>query len=130
MKVILYIKNDIYGLFNMTSTPQNLWTKMLKMKKIPNLLLLVGRDHQLVYFTMFSPFMRICNYVWIKIHSCIFQYQHLSRSSHYCNLWSPIFIFNNFFIYTSRINIKSPIISPIFVLGDLNVDVLPKKIQK
>jgi len=25
------------------------------MQKIPNLLLLVGRDHQLVYFPMFSP---------------------------------------------------------------------------
>jgi hypothetical protein len=28
---------------------------MLKMQKIPNLLLLVGRDHQLVYFIMLSP---------------------------------------------------------------------------
>jgi len=30
-------------------------TKMLKMQKIPNLLLLVGRDQQLVYFTTLSP---------------------------------------------------------------------------
>ncbi len=30
-------------------------TKMPKMQKIPNLLLLIGRDHQLVYFTMLSP---------------------------------------------------------------------------
>jgi hypothetical protein len=30
-------------------------TKMLKMQKIPNLFLLVGRDDQLVYFTMLSP---------------------------------------------------------------------------
>ncbi len=29
-------------------------TKMPKMQKIPNLLLLVGKDDQLVYFTMFS----------------------------------------------------------------------------
>jgi hypothetical protein len=28
---------------------------MPKMQKIPNILLLVGRDHQLVYFTMLSP---------------------------------------------------------------------------
>jgi hypothetical protein len=46
----------IYGLFNMISTPQFLWhDKLSKMQKIPNLLLLVGRDHQLVYFTMLSP---------------------------------------------------------------------------
>jgi hypothetical protein len=31
-------------------------TKMLKMQKIPNLLLFVSRDHQLVYFTMLSPY--------------------------------------------------------------------------
>jgi hypothetical protein len=30
-------------------------TKMPKMQKIPNLLLFVGRDHQLVYFIMLSP---------------------------------------------------------------------------
>jgi len=30
-------------------------TKMPEMQKIPNLLLLVNRDHQLVYFTMLSP---------------------------------------------------------------------------
>jgi hypothetical protein len=29
---------------------------MPKMQKIPNLLLLVGKDHQSVYFTMLSPF--------------------------------------------------------------------------
>jgi hypothetical protein len=29
--------------------------KMSKMQKILNLLLFVGRDHQLVYFTMLSP---------------------------------------------------------------------------
>jgi hypothetical protein len=28
---------------------------MPKMQKIPNLLLLISRDHQLVYFTMLSP---------------------------------------------------------------------------
>jgi hypothetical protein len=28
---------------------------MFKMQKIPNLFLLVGRDDQLVYFTMLSP---------------------------------------------------------------------------
>ncbi len=28
---------------------------MPKMQKIPNLVLFVGRDHQLVYFTMLSP---------------------------------------------------------------------------
>jgi hypothetical protein len=29
--------------------------EMLKVQKISNLLLLVGRDHQLIYFIMFSP---------------------------------------------------------------------------
>jgi hypothetical protein len=29
-------------------------TKMPKMQKIPNLLLLVSKDHQLIYFTMLS----------------------------------------------------------------------------
>jgi hypothetical protein len=29
--------------------------KMPKMQKIPNLFLFIGRDHQLVYFTMLSP---------------------------------------------------------------------------
>jgi hypothetical protein len=29
---------------------------MPKMQKIPNLLLFVSRDHQLIYFTMFSPY--------------------------------------------------------------------------
>jgi hypothetical protein len=33
-------------------------TKMPKMQKIPNLLLFVSRDHQLVYFTMFSPYIK------------------------------------------------------------------------
>ncbi len=43
----------ICNLINMINTPQNLWqTKMPKMQKIPNLFLLVGRDHQLIYFTM------------------------------------------------------------------------------
>ncbi len=31
-------------------------TKMPKMQKIPNLLLFVGKYHQLVYFIMFSPY--------------------------------------------------------------------------
>jgi hypothetical protein len=30
-------------------------TKMPKMKKNPNLLLIIGRDHQLVYLAMLSP---------------------------------------------------------------------------
>ncbi len=37
-------------------------TKMLKMQKIPNLVLLISRDDQLAYFTMFTPKSRIkCN---------------------------------------------------------------------
>jgi hypothetical protein len=30
-------------------------TKMIKMQKIPNLLLLVGRDDQLAYFILLTP---------------------------------------------------------------------------
>jgi len=46
----------ICGLFNMMITPQFYgMTKMPKMQKIPNLFLLVGRDHQFIYFTMLSP---------------------------------------------------------------------------
>ncbi len=30
-------------------------TKMLKMQKIPNLILLISRDDQLAYFTMLTP---------------------------------------------------------------------------
>jgi hypothetical protein len=46
----------IYGLFNVIRTSQIYGIiKMLKMQKIPNLLLLVGRDDQLVYFTMLTP---------------------------------------------------------------------------
>jgi hypothetical protein len=40
----MQVHPKIYG---MTKTP--------KMQKIPNLLLLVNRDRQLVYFTMLSP---------------------------------------------------------------------------
>jgi hypothetical protein len=49
----------IYGLFDMKVHPKIYgMTKMLKMQKIPNLLLLVGRDDQLVYL-MLSPYEKI-----------------------------------------------------------------------
>ncbi len=48
-------------------------TKKLKAQKISNLLLLVGRDHQLVYFIMFSPVhyswmadMRMETFFWLQ----------------------------------------------------------------
>jgi hypothetical protein len=42
----------IYGLFHPKIYGM---TKMPKMKKNPNLLLFIGRDHQMVYLAMLSP---------------------------------------------------------------------------